>query len=802
MGIVKRTAIPLLLVLVFASLATQVYANTIYPYVVIPPPQLYSLVSSNRMLIGYGDLTDLILESVNVTINKDNNVVKLNKGSLKLSHPQPRSLVILEVLSNDTSSLNSSLTIDLGFSRDPSLWKLFMNATDNDTTIYIKGVNNAYGYEYVTDILTLQGRIERIELGYVPGVMYIYVKTANDNYIFYYPLPDDTLLEDITIKGTGVISGKIYSVTLLSKGSKITIPALEQENVGGITYHIVKSTDAYIVLLPYKVTVEFVRPPSEEQLTYKKRLLSVIDFPYATGILNSFIQPSINGTLISVNASFYHLTDLNKLIDELYYYVKYFIIEYNIEGALTVNNTTTIYNLGSYIMKLSEAEESLTIPIPDGFSEYIVNVSLYVPGILYGDLYNMTRVNIGTIVLNSSLIPEAYLAINNPYIRGSVKLSFTKLKKPSIINPCEEPSCEETVYSTAILAEANISYMADVEAYLDKYYPYLLHYYLVTRVLVGNNIYSYEEPIENNKVSYEFQVPLSNNYTVIFSLKAPRIVVEEGRLREIVEENISVYNISLVTLEPKVIVDLPFINNVMVDHIPETVRMNIPVKVYWMPGEKTLLMTPTVYKVYSINPLTNESELIYAFTSQWLADTVLEVDVPVVSSYQDLIVEVKYLLGDRWVTVSKRLLLNVTIKPPETTPTPTNTTPTTYNVTPTTITVTMNCTNITLTSTIYRANTTIISTVYLANTTIISLSTITTTETLVSTIINTTTVTTTTTSVKPVEVFVTVTSTYTPELPVLLISPPYNYGVGALVAVIVAAISLRYLSRIIGGKKR
>lgn len=799
----KRIGI-ILLILAFVSPMINVYASTIYPYVIIPPPQLYSLISSSRVLIGYGDLSDSIIESKNITLDENTSLITLNNGEMRVSYPQPRPLIIINTLGGENNTSSTSLTVKLVFSQNPSLWKIYVNSTGGNTVTYIRGIDNVSGREYLTDMLTLSGRTERIEVGFIPGVVFAYIKTSNDNYIFYYPLPDNTLLEDVTIKGTGVISGKIYSATLLSKGSKIIIPALEQEDIGGITYHITKSSDAYIVLLPYRVTIEFARPPTEEQPTYRKRLVSVIDFPYATGILNAYIQPSINGTLVSVNASFYHLVNLDKLIDELYYYVKYFILQYDVKGTLTINNTTTTYYLGSYIMKLSKGKENLTIPVPEGFDEYEVNVSLYVPGILYGNLYNATRVNIGTIILDSSLIPETNLAINNPYIRGNVKLSLVELKKPTYTNPCGESSCNETIYNRAIIAATSISYMADVESYLDKYYPYLLHYYLVTRVIVNGNVYSYEKPVIGNKSLYEFQVPLSNSYTILFSLKAPAIVVEEGKLRETVEENISAYNISLVTLEPKVVVNLPSIVNLVLDRIPETTRMSIPVRVYWLPGEKTLLMTPVVYKVYLIDPLTNESDLIYAFTSQWLSDTTLEVDVPITSIYQDLLVEVKYLLGDQWMTASKKVVLNATVRPPETTPALTNTSTPTYNATPTTITVTRNCTNITLTSTIYRANTTIISTVYLASTTIISLSTITTTKTYVSTIVNTTTATTTTTttSVKPVEVFVTVTSTRIPELPALLITPPYSHGIGVLLAVIVAAISLRYLSRITGRRKR
>ncbi len=799
----------ILVILTLASLAgIYASASTIYPMIILPPPQLYSIISTNRLLQEYKPLYKAIVEGKNYIIDNETGYVAIGKdGYIKLSYPQPRPMVTIEIpesVTMNTSSLES-LEFQVNFTREPSTWSLYINFTgDNVVLIYVRGLDKSSNKEYLTDIATLHGRVERIEVAYVPGVLYMYVKLSNDNFFFYYPMPDDSLVDSMILKGAGVFKGKIYQVMLLSKGSEIIIPALEQTLVGGVTYHITKSNAAYLILYPYRVDIEFVRPPTIGVPSYKKKLLSVIDFPFATGILAAYLEPSLNGMTIGVNASFYHLTDLNKLLDELYYYVKYFVIEYHVQGIVVVGNKTLQYDLGTYTLKITGKKQEITIPVSEKFQEYTVTLTLYIPGALSGDPFTAKQVPLGSYKLNDYWVPELNVSINEPSIYGNINLKLVNLTKPSQpVNPCLTCENEET-YRKAIVSVVEINKMVDVQAYLDKYFPYLTHYYLVTKVYVGGNEYSYEKPINGMNISYEFQVPLNNSYTITFSIKAPGFVMGSSDIRSIVENKISTFNIKLVSIEPQVVIDLPFIVNLVAKSIPGIVHVEVPVKVYWTPTEKVLLMTPTIYKAYLVNPFTGKEELIFSATSRWLSDTTLELDVPVTMNVHDLIVEVQYFLGNRWVTVSKRVTLNISLppSPPNATNTtmPANVTNTTVaNTTLTTVTA-YNCTNVTVTSVVTIANTTIVQTVWKANTTIVKVSTI--TRNVTTTMINNTTITTTKTVVSPVTVFATITTTYTPELPVVLVNPPYSYGIGALVAAVVAAISLRYLSKIIGRGRR
>ncbi len=799
----------ILVILAFTSVGSiYVNASTIYPLIILPPPQLYSIISTSRLLQEYKPLYKTIVEGENYIVDNETGYVAVGRdGYIELSYPQPRPMVVVEIpesVALNTSSLES-LEFQVNLTREPSTWSLFINFTgDNTVLIYVRGLDVNNNKEYLTDTATLHGRVERIEVAYVPGVLYMYVKLSNDNFFFYYPMPDDSLVDSMTLKGAGVFKGEVYQVMLLSKGSQIIIPALEQTLVGGVTYHITKSNAAYLVLYPYKVDIEFVRPPTIGVPSYKKTLLSVIDFPFATGILTAYLEPSLNGMMIGVNASFYHLTDLNQLIDELYYYVKYFVIEYDVQGVVVVGNQTIQYDLGTYTLKITGKKQEITIPVSEKFQEYIVTLTLYIPGALAGDPFTARQVPLGSYRLNDYYVPELNVSINDPSIYGNVNLKLVNLTKPyEPVNPCL--SCEEEeTYKKAIISVVEIDKMVDVEAYLDKYYPYLTHYYLVTKVNVGGNEFSYEQPINGMNISYEFQVPLNDTYTITFSIKAPGIVMGSTDIRSIVEEKISSFNIKLVSIEPQIVIDLPFIVNLVASSIPGIVHVEVPVKVYWTPTEKVLLMTPTIYKAYLVNPFTGQEELVFSATSQWLSDTILELDIPITMNVHDLVVEVQYFLGNRWVTTTKRVTLNITLppSPPNATNTtlPVNITNTTMtNTTPTTVIVT-NCTNITVTSVVTIANTTIVQTVWKANTTIVSVSTV--THNVTTTVINNTTITTTTTVVSPVTVFATITTTYTPELPVVLVNPPYSYGIGALIAVVVAAISLRYLSKIIGRVRR
>ncbi len=805
-----RPLLGLIIVILALVSLTSIYvsASTIYPMIILPPPQLYSIISTNRLLQEYKPLYKAVVEGNNYIIDNETGYVAIGKdGYIKLSYPQPRPMVMIEIpesIAMNTSSLES-LEFQVNFTREPSTWSLYINFTgDNVILIYVRGLDKSSNKEYLTDTATLHVRVERIEVAYVPGILYMYVKLSNDNFFFYYPMPDDSLVDSMVLKGAGVFKGRIYQVMLLSKGSEIIIPALEQTLAGGVTYHITKSNAAYLVLYPYKVDIEFVRPPTIGVPSYKKKLLSVIDFPFATGILTAYLEPSLNGMMIGVNASFYHLTDLNQLLDDLYYYVKYFVLEYDVQGVVVVGNQTMQYDLGTYTLKITGKKQDITIPVSEKFQEYIVTLTLYIPGALSGDPFTARQVPLGSYRLNDYWVPELNVSINEPSIYGNINLKLINITKPSHpVNPCLTCENEET-YKKAIVSVVEINKMVDVQAYLDKYFPYLTHYYLVTKVNVGGNEYSYEKPINGMNISYEFQVPLNNSYTITFSIKAPGIVMGSEDIRSIVEEKISSFNIKLVSIEPQVVIDLPFIVNLVAKSIPGIVHVEVPVKVYWTPTEKVLLMTPTIYKAYLVNPFTGQEELIFSATSRWLSDTTLELDVPITMNVHDLVVEVQYFLGNRWVTASKRVTLNISLPP--TPPNITNTTipvnmtnTTATNTTFTTVTA-CNCTNVTVTSVVTIANTTIVQTVWKANTTIVKVSTV--TQNVTTTVINNTTITTTTTVVSPVTVFATITTTYTPELPVVLVNPPYSYGIGALVAAVVAAISLRYLNKIIGRVRR
>ncbi len=778
-----------LLFLLLIMLSYNSIAETLYPAIILPNPQLYSMIVKNRILLLYKPLYKAVIDGENYIIdNETGNVAIGGGGYIRIDYPQPRPMIIINVPKGvyNKSSVES-LVLTMNFTREPSTWSLYINLTgDGKAIVYVQGHDLSQGREYLTETFIMDGELERIEAGYIPGVLYMYVKFSQKSMLFYYTLPDDSLVSSIVFKGSGVFYGNVYSVQLLPSGRKIVIPALEQTLIGGITYYITQSATAYLVLTPFNVEIELIREPTTTEVTYTKQLISAINLPYATGTLRATIKPSLNGVIIGVNASFYNLIDIDKLLDEYYYYVKYFIVELEVYGVQQVNRTVNTYLIGVYDIILNDTYRKIFIPLPRGFGKYNVIARLKVPGAILGrDPFTSEIVMLKeNIFLVKDFLESVSVAIDKPYILGNIMLNLFDRR-----TYCE--SC------FGINVTVDVDYMVNVTKFIDKYFPYLRHYYLVTTVNVGGEKYSMEKPIEGDSISYEIQVPLNNTYMITFSLKAPAIVTGIREPTKFIEDTIASYRVNLVVPEPEVVIDLPLIVNLIAENIPGDVSLDIPVRVYWIPGEKVLLMAPTLYRVYLVNPFTGQEELLYSAWSQWLSDADIKVDVPVIMNVHDLVVQVEYFLGGRWVTVTKRVTLNITTPPPPniTVTNVTNVTLLPVNVTVANVTITVTETLI-LTSTIYIANTTITETI--ANTTIYSTITETYNVTTTITEMRTETTTTTTTRVEVATATFTVTTTTTPELPVLLVSPPYSYGIGAVIAVLVAGISLRYIRGVVG----
>ncbi len=780
-----------LVILLLLPMPTSL-AETLYPSIILPNPQLYSMIVKERVLLLYKPLYKAIMSGENYIVdNETGNIAIGNGGYVRIEYPQPRPLVVINVPKGvyNKSSIES-LILTMNFTREPSTWSLYINLTgDGKALVYVRGYDGSQGKEYLTETMIMDGELERIEAGYIPGVLYMYVKFSQKSMMFYYTLPDDSLVSSIEFKGSGVFYGNVYSVQPLPRGKKIIIPAWEQTLIGGVTYYITQSSSVYLVLTPFNVEIELIREPTTTEITYAKQLVSAINLPYANGILRAIIKPSLSGVTIGVNASFFNLVDIDKLLDEYYYYVKYFIVELEVYGIIEYNKTKTGYLIGVYDIVLNDTHRKIFISLPRTFNEYSVNVNLKIPGaVVGGDPFDVKKVSIRRDIIISSIVKNVSIAIDQPFILGTINLALFDKR-----TYCE--SC------FGLNVSVDIDHIVDVDKFIDKYFPYLRHYYLVTTVVVGGEEYSMEKPIEGDNISYELQVPLNNTYNIKFALKAPGMVLGEEDPTKYVEDTIASFTIKLVVPEPNVVIDLPLIVNVVAKRIPGRIAVDIPVKVYWVPGEKVLLMAPTLYKVYLVNPFTGQQELLYSAWSQWLSDADIKVDVPVIMNVHDLVIQVDYFLGGRWVSVTKRVTLNITT-PPAPNVTATNITNVTVitpvNVTNVTVTVT-NCTfteTLTLTSVIYVANTTITETI--ANTTIYSTITKTYNITTTTTETKTKILTTTTTKVEVATATFTVTTTTTPELPVLLVSPPYSYGIGAVVAVIVAGISLRYIRGVIG----
>ena len=783
----RNTSITLLILLLITMLmmymsTPYVAAEVIHSTILIPQSQLYSMISGERILIPYNQVVDAIIGGQNYTIDPNTSTLHLNNGYVDISFPQPRFMLIVDKIDYGSNSLKPLVNITVMFNKDPYLWSLIVSRINDKIVAYVQG-RDSIGNDFLSEVVYIDENksIQRLEVGYIPGTLYMYILSTNDNMIFYYPIPPKAIATNLRIEGNCKLQGSIYNLQLLSRGVEIVIPALEQQYIGGLTYYIIRSPSAFLALTPFNVKIEFIKPQIVSEVSYEKELISAIDLPYATGILRAALKPTLNGLIVKVNASFDDMVSLEELVDQLHYYIRRFAIKYDIVGYTVIDNKTIAYNLGTYILVLNDTVNTISIEVPKTFTEYVVNLTLISPGILYGnDLFSYVTEYIGTVILDD-IINKNHIDFTTPFIAGGV----------DVRTGIACGVCGGTIKQ--IISKVTIDRIVNVDDFIDRAFPTLLHYYLITRVIVNNTEFSYEKIINDNHISYEFMVPLDGSYKVSFYIRAPGIVTNPSDLRGVREDKVADFTIMMITPKPDIVIDMPSIVNVIADKIPGSAAITIPVKVYWTPMEQVFLRTPTLYKVYLIKD--NTKELVYSVSSMWLTDTVLNVEVPVTSNSHEILVEVDYFLGNQWYKVTKNILLNVTVKPVVTKPT---TTPIiVYNVSPTTITVTETYTKTIPLTTIYVPvpNTTITKVLTLTTTLITSVvKTVAKNNTI--TITSTVNITNTTTVTKTITAILTRTITKIPELPTVLVSPPYSYGVVAIVAIVVVAISIKYFSRL------
>lgn len=782
-----------------SSIAVIACASRVYPSLIVPSPELYNMISGKRVLLKYRSIHEAIVKGVNYNVTKDGYVVlgvdSIN-GYIQLSYPQPSPMIILyfgnETINEPRKQVPSSkLTILVEFSKGLMKWYLSIYHNEsNYNIIRINGTDIVGGKVFIYRPIIMKESLERIEIGYMSGIIYFYVKSARIAEILYYPIENNYFVSKISMWGQGKVKGEIYSIEPLASGPKIIIAGLEQKLIDKETYYITKSKSIYFAITPSSVEIELLKPIFKPDIRYRKSLTSVINTKYAFGSLEVLLEPSINGTNITLTTHFSYLINLTNIISNVYKLDK-IMLRFDVYSYIEKpNDTIEKYYMGSYILELSKTARKLTIKdIPYTMRNLSIEVYMLVPGIYYGESpLSIHEEKILTIDLND-LVTKVSVPIVKTFVRGYL----TVARKHTIVRG--EYMVEIQVITTHLVNLIDL---------LEKLYPQLIHQYILLEVNVDNQVYSTKKAIESNKAIVTLHVPLGSRYDISVYLIVPGIVTGQGSIDSTVKELIAHYTVNVITLEPKIVIDLPPKITLRAEWNQSYVKLNIPVRVYWVHDFKVILATPTVYNVYVYDQVDDKFELIYSTTLPWLSDAELEVELPIADNVTEgnmstllLLVEVKSYIGDRWTETMKRIIITITRYKP--TPPPINTT-----LPPTPILPTPNMTTPTFKETITVVKTkteTITTTVYLVNVSVTTLkTTITETITQVKTLtkvsmrITTTTVKVPTTLIR--------TKTIVPELPQIIATPPYSIGIGVLALLVSLLLSLIYIRALLRRRSR